>query len=72
MRPDSVASRRVRSIDVIDVLSDLFILPGMREHTYANNRPEFADKAKQECMAPPRKDRLYLPRAADGGTGREL
>src|SRR5262249_44210863 len=42
-------SRRLKSIDVIDVLSDLFIL---RRHSRAHSfRPEFLAKAAQEWIA---------------------
>jgi putative transposase len=37
-------SRRLRSIDVIDLLSDLFILRGIPEHIRSDNGPEFGAK----------------------------
>jgi transposase InsO family protein len=39
--------RRLKSIDVIDVLSDLFILRGVPEHIRSDNGPEFVAKAVQ-------------------------
>jgi len=33
--------RKLNSIDVIDVLSDLFILRGVPEHIRSDNGPEF-------------------------------
>jgi transposase InsO family protein len=43
-------SRRLKSIDVIDVLSDLFILRGIPEHIRSDNGPEFLAKAVQEWI----------------------
>ena len=34
-------SRRLKSIDVIDALSDLFILRGVPQHIRSDNGPEF-------------------------------
>jgi Integrase core domain/HTH-like domain len=44
-------SRRLKSVDVIDVLSDLFILRGIPEHIRSDNGPEFLAKAVQEWIA---------------------
>src|SRR6202162_462985 len=44
-------SRRLKSIDVIDVLSDLFILRGIPEHIRSDNGPEFVAKAVHEWIA---------------------
>ena len=44
-------ARRLKSIDVIDVLSDLFILRGVPEHIRSDNGPEFLAKAVQEWIA---------------------
>ena len=44
-------SRRLRSIDVIDGLSDLFILRGVPEHIRSDNGPEFVAKGVQEWIA---------------------
>jgi len=43
-------SRRLKSIDVIDVLSDLFILRGVPGHIRSDNGPEFVAKAVQEWI----------------------
>jgi putative transposase len=42
--------RRLKSIDVIDVLSDLFILRGVPGHIRSDNGPEFVDKAVQKWI----------------------
>jgi putative transposase len=42
--------RRLRSTDVIDVLSDLFILRGAPGHIRSDNGPEFAAKAIREWI----------------------
>jgi putative transposase len=44
-------SRRLKSIDVIDVLSDLFILRGVPEHIRSDNGPEFVAKGVQKWIA---------------------
>ena len=43
--------RRLKSVDVIDMLSDLFILRGVPEHIRSDNGPEFVAKAVQEWIA---------------------
>ena len=52
-------SRRLKSIDVIDLLSDLFILRGVPEHIRSDNGPEFVAKAVQEWIGAVREDRLH-------------
>ena len=44
------ANRKLKAIDVIDVLSDLFILRGVPGHIRSDNRPEFVAKAVQEWI----------------------
>jgi transposase InsO family protein len=44
-------SRRLKSIDVIDVLSDLFLLRGVPGHVRSDNGPEFVARAVQEWIA---------------------
>lgn len=44
-------ARRLRAIDVIDVLSDLFILRGVPGHIRSDNGPEFVAKAVQDWIA---------------------
>ena len=43
-------SRRLKSVDVIDVLSDLFILRGVPEHIRSDNGPEFVATAVREWI----------------------
>jgi putative transposase len=43
--------RKLCSIDVIDVMSDLFILRGAPSHVRSDNGPEFAAKAVREWIA---------------------
>jgi transposase InsO family protein len=43
--------RRLKSVDVIDALSDLFILRGVPEHVRSDNGPEFIAKAVQQWIA---------------------
>ncbi|KTQ94182.1 integrase, partial [Aureimonas ureilytica] len=42
--------RKLKSTDVIDVLSDLFILRGVPEHIRSDNGPEFIAKAVREWI----------------------
>lgn len=44
-------ARRLRAVDVIDVLSDLFILRGVPGHVRSDNGPEFIAKTVQEWIA---------------------
>ena len=44
-------ARKLKSIDVIDVLSDLFMLRGVPGHIRSDNGPEFVAKAVQEWIA---------------------
>ena len=43
-------ARRLKAIDVIDVLSDLFIPRGVPEHIRSDNGPEFVAKALREWI----------------------
>jgi len=43
--------RKLKSTDVIDVLSDLFILRDVPEHVRSDNGPEFVAKAVQDWIA---------------------
>ena len=43
--------RKLKSVDVIDVLSDLFITRGVPEHVRSDNGPEFIAMAVQEWIA---------------------
>ena len=53
-------SHRLKSIDVIDVLSDLFILCGVPEHIRSDNRPEFLANAVQEWIGAVRAKTTYI------------
>ena len=44
-------ARKLKAIDVIDVLSDLFIRRGVPGHVRSDNGPEFVAKAVQEWIA---------------------
>src|SRR5262249_44744458 len=43
-------ARKLKAIDVIDVLSDLFILRGIPAHIRSDNGPEFLAKAVQDWI----------------------
>jgi len=43
-------ARRLRAIDVIDMLCDLFILRGVPDHIRSDNGPEFVARAVQEWI----------------------
>ena len=43
--------RKLKAADVIEVLSDLFILRGVPRHIRSDNGPEFVAKAVQEWIA---------------------
>ena len=44
-------ARKLKAIDVIDVLSDLFVLRGVPSHIRSDNGPEFVAKAVQEWIS---------------------
>src|ERR1700704_5718090 len=44
-------NRKLKAVDVIDVLSDLFILRGVPSHIRSDNGPEFIAKAVQDWIA---------------------
>ena len=44
-------SRRLKALDVIDMLTDLFILRGTPEHIRSDNGPEFVAKAVRDWIA---------------------
>ena len=46
-----LVARKLKAVDVIDVLSDLFILRGVPDHVRSDNGPEFVAKAVQEWIA---------------------
>jgi transposase InsO family protein len=43
-------NRKLKAFDVIDVLSDLFMLPGVPGHVRSDNGPEFVAKAVQDWI----------------------
>ncbi len=43
-------ARKLKAIDVIDVLSDLFILRGVPSHTRSDNGPEFIAQCVQDWI----------------------
>jgi putative transposase len=43
-------ARKLKAVDVIDALSDLFILRGVPEHIRSDNGPEFIAKALQDWI----------------------
>ena len=61
-------ARKLKAIDVIDVLSDLFILRGIPAHIRSDNGPEFVAKAVQEWIAAAGAKTAYIERAALGRT----
>ena len=60
-------ARKLKSIDVIDVLSDLFILRGVPGHIRSDNGPEFVAKAVRDVdRRGRRQDRLHRARQPVG------
>jgi hypothetical protein len=57
-------ARKLKAIDVIDVLSDLFILRGVPAHIRSDNGPEFVAKAVQEWIAAVGAKTAYIERGA--------
>ena len=62
-------ARKLKAIDVIDVLSDLFILRGVPAHIRSDNGPEFVAKAVQDWITrsaqrPPTSRRAHRGRTA--------
>ena len=60
-------NRKLKAIDVIDVLSDLFILRGVPGHIRSDNGPEFIAKALQDWIAAVGAKTAYI---APGSRGR--
>ena len=75
-------ARKLKAIDVIDVLSDLFILRGVPGHIRSDNGPELIAKAVQEWIGrleprPPTslqaaRGRMAMSRASMPGSGTRL
>jgi hypothetical protein len=57
-------NRKLKSIDVIDVLSNPFILRGIPGHVRSDNGPEFIAKALQDWIGS--QDRLHRARQPVG------
>ena len=63
-------ARKLKAIDVIDVLSDLFILRGVPGHIRSDNGPEFIAKAVQEWISAVGAKTTYIVVQADRSTAR--
>jgi transposase InsO family protein len=61
-------ARKLKATDVIDVLSDLFILRGVPSHIRSDNGPEFVAKAVQEWITAVGAKTAYIAPAARGRT----
>jgi hypothetical protein len=59
---------RLKAIDVIDVLSDLFILQGVPEHVRSGCRPEFIARAVQEWIGAVGAQAAYIAPGSPGRT----
>ena len=57
-------ARMLKAIDVIDVLSDLFILRGIPAHIRSDNGPEFVAKAVQDWIAGVGAKTAYIERGS--------
>ena len=57
-------ARKLRAIDVIDVLSDLFILRGVPAYIRSDNGPEFVAQAVQEWIAVVGAKTAYIERGS--------
>jgi len=62
-------SRRLKSADVIDVLSELFILRGVPGHIRADNGPDFVAKAVQQWIGDVRAKIAYIIPASPRDNG---
>ena len=61
--------RKLKSTDVIDVLSDLFVLRGVPEHIRSDNGPEFVAKAVQDWIAAVGAKTVYIARGSPWENG---
>src|ERR1700745_3013215 len=61
--------RKLKAVDVIDVLSDLFILRGIPGHIRSDNGPEFLAKAVQEWIAAVGIKTAYIERGSPWENG---
>src|SRR5262249_21979657 len=62
-------ARKLKAIDVIDVLSDLFILRGIPGHIRSDNGPEFVAEAVQEWIAAVGTKTAYIERGSPWENG---
>jgi len=62
-------ARRLKAIDVIDVLSDLFILRGIPGHIRSDNGPEFAAEAVREWITAVGAKTAYIERGSPWENG---
>jgi putative transposase len=62
-------ARKLKAIDVIDVLSDLFILRGVPAYIRSDNGPEFVAKAVQEWIAAVGAKTAYIERGSPWENG---
>ena len=62
-------ARRLKSIDVIDALSDLFILRGVPGHIRSDNGPEFIAKAVQDWIGAVGARTAYIERGSPWENG---
>jgi transposase InsO family protein len=62
-------ARRLKSIDVIDTLSDLFILRGVPGHIRSDNGPEFVARALQDWIRAVGASTAYIERGSPWENG---
>ena len=62
-------ARRLRSIDVIDLLSDLFILRGVPGYIRSDNGPEFVARAVQDWIGAVGAKTAYIERGSPWENG---
>jgi putative transposase len=62
-------ARKLKAIDVIDILSDLFILHGIPARIRSDNGPEFVAKAVQEWIAAVGAKTAYIERGSPWENG---
>jgi putative transposase len=62
-------ARKLKAIDVIDVLSDLLILRGVPAHIRSDNGPEFVAKAVQEWIGGVDAKTAYIERGGPWENG---
>jgi putative transposase len=62
-------ARKLEAIDVIDALSDLFVLCGVPGHVRSDDGPEFVAKAVQEWIAAVGAETAYIASGSPWGNG---